>query len=278
MGAEILDAYVNVPTIECYDPEFLKGFIRQIQYYSNARLFEDPNHALVLLDDVKQMTDHIMAQINIGRKFKHRDEPENVGNTYDVYLNDTINADNTFYYSSDEIEGIYLSHNLMNYLHTTAPSYVSETKSILEKQIANSSMISKANEKQRNALFDKLYKNIESAFNKPGSFYGKKPKEFKSLVHDMGMEWRSHHVVGSPMKPPPNFKIPNGPDGKPMSFPKMMTLKDNSQELVDLVAEAGIPYIVCSSIGIETGDEIKASAEILQTAGEQAKKAGKSIY
>ena len=118
------------------------------------------------------------------------------------------------------------------------------------------------------------YKNIESAFNKPVSFYGKKPKEFKALVHDMGMEWRSHHVVGSPMKPPPNFKIPNGPDGKPLSFPKMMTLKDNSQELVDLVAEAGIPYIVCSSIGIETGDEIKASAEILQTAGEQAKKAG----
>ena len=118
------------------------------------------------------------------------------------------------------------------------------------------------------------YKNIESAFSKPGSFYGKKPKEFKALVHDMGMEWRSHHVVGSPMKPPPNFKIPNGPDGKPLSFPKMMTLKDNSQELIDLVAEAGIPYIVCSSIGIETGDEIKASAEILQTAGEQAKKAG----
>ena len=118
------------------------------------------------------------------------------------------------------------------------------------------------------------YKNIESAFSKPGSFYGKKPKEFKALVHDLGMEWRSHHVVGSPLKPPPNFKIPNGPDGKPMSFPKMMTLKDNGQELVDLVAEAGIPYIVCSSIGIDTGEEIKKSAEILQQTGELAKKAG----
>ncbi len=118
------------------------------------------------------------------------------------------------------------------------------------------------------------YKNVESAFSKPGSFYGKKPKEFKNLVHDMGMEWRSHHVVGSPLKLPPNFKIPTGPDGKPVSFPAMMTLKDNSQELIDLVAEAGIPYVVCSSIGIETGDEIKKSAEILQRAGEQAKKAG----
>ncbi len=118
------------------------------------------------------------------------------------------------------------------------------------------------------------YKNIESAFNKPGSFYGKKPKELKGIMHDMGMEWRSHHVGGTPLKLPPNFKIPNGPDGKPMSFPAMMNLRDNSQELVDLVAEAGIPYIVCSSINIESGDEIKKSAEVLQRAGEQAKKAG----
>jgi hypothetical protein len=165
MGAEILDSYVNIPTIECYDPEFLKGFIRQIQYYSNARLFEDPYLALILLDDVKQMAEHINQQINIGRKFKHRDDLENIGNTYDVYLNDTINADNTFYYSANEVEGIYISHNLMNYLHTTAPIYVSETKHILEKQIANSSLISKVNEKQRNVLFHKLFKTIESVKN-----------------------------------------------------------------------------------------------------------------
>ena len=37
------------------------------------------------------------------------------------------------------------------------------------------------------------YKNIESAFNKPGSFYGKKPKEFKALVHDLKMVCCSHH-------------------------------------------------------------------------------------
>jgi sugar phosphate isomerase/epimerase len=68
--------------------------------------------------------------------------------------------------------------------------------------------------------------------------------------------------------------MPNGPDGKPISFPVMMNLKENSQELVDLVAEAGIPYIVCSSINISTGDDIKQSAEILHKAGELAKKAG----
>jgi sugar phosphate isomerase/epimerase len=118
------------------------------------------------------------------------------------------------------------------------------------------------------------YKNIESAFSKQGGFYGKKPKEFKALLHDMGMEWRSHHVIGTPFKMPPNAKIPNGPDGKPIQIPVMKNLQDNSQELIDQVAEAGIPYIVCANINIETGDNIKHSAEVLHKAGEQAKKAG----
>ncbi len=165
MGAEILDNYVNIPTIECYDPEFLKGFIRQIQYYSNARLFENPSYALQLIDEVKLLTDHIREQIIIGKKFKYRDDPKKTGNTYEVFLNDTINADNTFYYVSDEIEGIYLSHNMLNYLHTTDIIYVKESKSILEKQIANSSMISRVNEKQRNAFFYKLYKQLELTRN-----------------------------------------------------------------------------------------------------------------
>jgi sugar phosphate isomerase/epimerase len=118
------------------------------------------------------------------------------------------------------------------------------------------------------------YKNIESAFSKQGGFYGKKPKEFKALLSDMGMEWRSHHVIGAPFKMPANAKIPNGPDGKPITIPVMKNLQDNSQELIDQVAEAGIPYIVCANINIESGDYIKSSAETLHRAGEQAKKAG----
>lgn len=118
------------------------------------------------------------------------------------------------------------------------------------------------------------YKNIESAFSQQGGFYGRKPKEFKTLLTDLGMQWKSHHVLGSPIKLPPNYKLPNGPDGKPISFPSVKNLSENSQEIVDMVAEAGIPYMVCASINIESGEAIKKSAEVLQRTGEQAKKAG----
>ena len=50
----------------------------------------------------------------------------------------------------------------MNYLHTSDTVYVKETKSILEKQFANSSLISKVNQKERNVFFHKLQKQIET--------------------------------------------------------------------------------------------------------------------
>ena len=118
------------------------------------------------------------------------------------------------------------------------------------------------------------YKNIESAFSKQAGIYGKKPKEFKALLNDLGMQWRSHHVIGGAIKLPPGYKLPNGADGKPMNMPVMKNLTDNSQELIDTVAEGGIKYIVCANIPVTTGDEIKQAAVVLQRAGEQAKKAG----
>ena len=42
------------------------------------------------------------------------------------------------------------------------------------------------------------YKNIESAFSKQAGFYGNKPKDFKQLLSNMGMDWRSHHEWAHP--------------------------------------------------------------------------------
>src|ERR1700755_527727 len=39
------------------------------------------------------------------------------------------------------------------------------------------------------------YKEIESAFSKKGWYYGMSPKNFKAMVSDLGMSWKSHHVL-----------------------------------------------------------------------------------
>lgn len=123
-------------------------------------------------------------------------------------------------------------------------------------------------------LADIGYKEIESAFSSRGGYYGFKPKEFKAIVEDLGMKWRSHHAIGAPFKPRPGMKMPTGKDGKPMTFPPSLNLKDNYQQLADEAAEAGLNYLVCASTPVATMDEIKSSIEVFQKAGEASKKAG----
>ena len=119
------------------------------------------------------------------------------------------------------------------------------------------------------------YKEIESAFSKKGGFYGLKPKEFAALLKDSGLSWQSHHVLGAPLKVPPGgFRIPGSDTTKRFTPPPMRNLKENSQQLIDEVAEGSVPYLVCASIPLGTADEIKEAVEVLNKSGEACKKAG----
>ncbi|MDB5016494.1 MAG: xylose isomerase [Mucilaginibacter sp.] len=119
------------------------------------------------------------------------------------------------------------------------------------------------------------YKELESAFSKKGGYYGMKPKEFKAMVNDLGMSWKSHHVLGAPFKLPKGYKMPLGTDGKPMVIPqKMANLQDNMQQLVDEAAAGGIKYLVCANAPTGTLEEIKTTVETLNKTGEAAKKVG----
>jgi hypothetical protein len=118
------------------------------------------------------------------------------------------------------------------------------------------------------------YKEMESAFSKKGGYYGMKPKEFKAMVNNLGMSWKSHHVLGAPFKLPKGYKMPVGADGKPMAFGPMLNLKENMQQLVDEAAEGGIQYLVCANAPTGTLEEIKSTVDILNQTGEATKKVG----
>jgi sugar phosphate isomerase/epimerase len=118
------------------------------------------------------------------------------------------------------------------------------------------------------------YKEIESAYTRLGGYYGMKPKEFNTALNDLGLSWKSHHVIGAPFKMPAGMKPPTGPDGKPIVFPAMRNLKENMQALVDEAAEGGVPNLVCANIPTGTTEELKSSIAILNKTAEACKKAG----
>jgi len=118
------------------------------------------------------------------------------------------------------------------------------------------------------------YSEIESAFSKLPGYYGMKPAEFAAMIRDLGMSWKSHHVLGAPFHMPANAKPILDANGKPMTFPPMRNLKENMQELVDEAAAGGIPYLVCANTPLHNAEEIKGSIDVLNKTGEACKKAG----
>lgn len=165
IGHNALKIYCQIPSKEIYDPELLRGFVREVYYYFESQQFEDPNYAIYILDLLERFVDHLKAQAEIGKKFVSTTEPPASGNEFEMYHNETLNGNTTIYYKTDAFEGLYFGHNLMNSVHTIDKAYIEDSLAILNKQFANSSIISVVNEKERNNYFGQL-KNMIQAFRK----------------------------------------------------------------------------------------------------------------
>lgn len=163
LGREVLQHYNSIPSRELLDPELLRGFIREIQYYFSAQHFEDPNYAIYLMDQLLEFVSHLKEQTAIGKKFIYGTQPPADGNNFEVYHNDVLNGITSTYYKTDETTGLYIAHNFLNTLHTLDQVYVEESAEVLEKQLANASLISLTNEKERNSYFKQLENAIERA-------------------------------------------------------------------------------------------------------------------
>lgn len=153
LGFESLKTYNSIPSTEIYDPELIRGFVREIYYYFNAHHFVDPQYAIYLLEVLERFIDHLKAQAVSGKKFVAQTEAPTSGNDFVMYLNDTVNTNTTVHYQNSHTQGLYIAHNVLNTLHTTDESYIEDSLGVLHKQMANSSVISITNEKERNNYF-----------------------------------------------------------------------------------------------------------------------------
>ncbi len=127
------------------------------------------------------------------------------------------------------------------------------------------------------------YKELESAGSSKGNFYGYTPKELSAMIKDAGMTWRSAHLGGAGFSPGQMMKsAKTAADSARIqkridqlkNIPRSLNLTDNYQELADKAAEGGISYLVCSSIPVNTLDEIKTAVDVFNKSGEACKKVG----
>ncbi len=166
IGQEVLRLYNSIPSKELYDASFLRGFTREVYYYFHAQHFADPGYAIYLLELLERFVNHLESQAAIGKKFTFGTEPPASGNDFAMFHNETLNGNGATLYKTDEHTGLYITHNLLNFLHTTDEVYVQDSLNVMNKQMANSSVISAVNEKERNSYFFKVKNMIANTRKK----------------------------------------------------------------------------------------------------------------
>lgn len=162
IGHEVLRIYNSIPSQELYDDTFLRGFASEVVYYYKAQHFKDPGYAVYLLELLIRFVDHLEVQATIGKKFIAETQPPASGNEFTMYHNETLNGNGTTMYRTDDHKGLYITHNLLNFIHSSDATYYDDSLNVINKQMANASVISQVNEKSRNSYFHSLRKMINN--------------------------------------------------------------------------------------------------------------------
>jgi hypothetical protein len=162
-GREILQLYNQLETVEIVDREMMHGYLRQIAYAWESGWIKDVEQVLRLIDAVEKWINHFLKQAENGKKFQVGTAVPAGGSKLNLFINDTVNTDTTFYYECESKRGVYLIHNILNYLHTTNNRYVGDTKAVIDRQLLNANLISEVNHKDRHKYFQDLLASVNAA-------------------------------------------------------------------------------------------------------------------
>ncbi|MEX2595792.1 MAG: helix-turn-helix transcriptional regulator [Salibacteraceae bacterium] len=173
VSRNIRDLYCRIPSVEIYHAETIDTTLKQIEYYYVTGYFEDRSEAMILLERLKKLVDHIKAQCEVGFKFKPTEDgnpPQHVpyvkeGN-YVVYHNEVLHTDNTILVRMGDRYLSFLTSNGISSLSTTSEWFYESTSNALSILKRRSTLISGTSEKERNSVFLNYHDKIDRLMKK----------------------------------------------------------------------------------------------------------------
>lgn len=161
VGKKFLAEYNKFPSSELWNEDTISSILHQIEFYSEAGLFEKPEEAFIILDKLEEYLKHISKQAELGLKFEVGKEPSVNAKEFRLYHNEVVRTDNTILALIGEKKLTYLTHCAINFLTTTNEKFCNVTHDWMSNLIKRSSLISKVSEKQRNQFFGALFSQLK---------------------------------------------------------------------------------------------------------------------
>lgn len=161
IGNDIIRAAIKVPTIEIWNEDTFRIFMRQLEYYWVSGYFEKRDDMLNLVDKMEKWVRHIQKQAELGFKFGYGQAQEGIPNSFMMYENEVVLNDNTIFVRMGENTATYLTFNQISLLVTSDPSFCNSIENYMRGLMKKANLISVSGEKERNRFFNKLLNTIE---------------------------------------------------------------------------------------------------------------------
>lgn len=160
LSEEILNTYLQIPSIELWSLALMDNTLNQIEYHLNSGSFKDPQDALVLCEKLVELTKHMRLMAQYGQKYRLNSKPDENSTTFDLYHNEMVYTNNTILAVTNEGKGIFTSFCNPNFLMGKDQNLCDYTEYWFERLIAKANPISKHAEKNRAWFFNGLLQKI----------------------------------------------------------------------------------------------------------------------
>jgi hypothetical protein len=153
VGREIYDLYTQIPSVEIWNEGTITSLIKQIEYVWDSGFFNNPEDAIIICEQVKDLLNLIQKQAEYQTKHFINDIPIDNEGSYSLYTSETEIGNNCILVTLGELKTVYLTHNTFNKIITINPKFCQETEDWMNNMAKKSVLISGVSEKQRYQFF-----------------------------------------------------------------------------------------------------------------------------
>ena len=153
MDQEALRLYNSIPSVEIWNIESMNILFRQIDFYRDARVFENDRQVAELYDVIDKIWNHLEQQAALGYKFMYGDPQRKPMGKFRMYFNEVLLGDNNMLVTLDGVKVAYVTHTTINFMQTRDTVFCENMFQHFQNQMKRSTLISEVSEKDRSRFF-----------------------------------------------------------------------------------------------------------------------------
>ena len=153
LGRKALQLYQKLSVVEFWNIETINSTIRQIEFYHESDIFESDKDVFIVYEALDKLLAHLEKQADLGYQFQIDDKEMKPLGSFQMYYNEVLIGDNSALIILDGAKLVMLSHSAFNFMTTQDQAFCEHIDGHVKNLMQKSTLISSANEKERNRFF-----------------------------------------------------------------------------------------------------------------------------